>query len=141
MSKNQPSSNPTYFKIHSRSCKQSFVMVEISAQDVNNSIDNIKPHSAPGVDGISPKFIKLAKPILPPYIASLFNKCIQQENFPHDFKLAHVIPIPKTFSKSLDKFQCQRRGLAVPSAGDRFYVTGSICGWNRSHLTYVMGGC
>ena len=86
---------------------QSFVMDEISAQDVSNSIDNIKPHSAPGVDGISPKFIKLAKPILFPYLASLFNECIQQEIFPHDFKLAHVIPIPKTSPKSLDEFRAR----------------------------------
>ena len=55
MSKNSPSSNPTSFKIHSKSCMQSFVMDEISAQDISNSIDNVKPHSAPGVDGISPE--------------------------------------------------------------------------------------
>ena len=36
---------------------------------------------------------------------------------------------------------CQRHGLAVPHAGDRFSVTGSIRGWSRSHLTYVTGGC
>ena len=76
-------------------------MDEISAQDVSNSIDNSKPHSAPGVDGIFPKFIKLVKPILSPYLASLFNKCIQQEIFPYDFKLAHVIPIPKTLQNLL----------------------------------------
>ena len=36
---------------------------------------------------------------------------------------------------------CQRHGLAVLRAGDRFYVTGLIHGWNRSYLTYVTGGC
>ena len=36
---------------------------------------------------------------------------------------------------------CQRHGLAVPRAGDRSYVTGSICDWSRSHLTYITGGC
>ena len=36
---------------------------------------------------------------------------------------------------------CQRHGLAVPRAGDRFYVTGSIRSWSRSHLTYITGGC
>ena len=56
------------------------------------------------MDGISPKFIKLAKPVLSPYLASLFNKCVQQEIFPCDFKLAHVILIPKTSPKSLDEF-------------------------------------
>ena len=35
----------------------------------------------------------------------------------------------------------QRHGLAVPRAGDRSYVTGSIRGWSRSQLTYLMGGC
>ena len=38
-------------------------------------------------------------------------------------------------------FICQRHGLAVPRAGDRSYVTGSIRGWSRSHLTYLMDGC
>ena len=68
MPKNLPSSTPTFFKIQSKSYMQSFVMDEISAQDVSNSIDNIKPHSAPGVDGISPKYIKLTKPILSSYL-------------------------------------------------------------------------
>ena len=35
----------------------------------------------------------------------------------------------------------QRQGLAVPRAGGRSYVTGSILGWNRSHLTYIPDGC
>ena len=38
-------------------------------------------------------------------------------------------------------FFCQRHGLAVPRAGDRSYVTGSVRGWSRSHLTYITGGC
>ena len=31
---------------------------------------------------------------------------------------------------------CQRHGLAVSRADYRFYMTGSIHGWSRSHLTY-----
>ena len=31
--------------------------------------------------------------------------------------------------------------LAVQRAGDRSYVTGSIRGWSRSHLTNIPGGC
>ena len=40
--------------------------------------------------------------------------------------------------KQYDKFfcvVCQRYGLAVPRAGDKPYVTGSIRGCSRSHLT------
>ena len=36
---------------------------------------------------------------------------------------------------------CQRHGLAVPRVGDRSYVTGSICCWSLSYLTYATGGC
>ena len=84
MSKNLPSSNSFFFKTYSKSCMQSLVMDKITAQDVNNSIDSIKSHSAPGVNGISPKFIKLAKLMLSPYLASLFNKCVLQKIFSHD---------------------------------------------------------
>ena len=49
--------------------------------------------------------MKLAKCILSPYLANLFNKCIDQDNFPFDFETAYVVPIPKTSSpKSLDEF-------------------------------------
>ena len=55
---------------------------------------------------ISPKFVKLAKCILSPYLANLLNKCIDQDIFPFDFKIAYVILIPKTSSpKSLDEFR------------------------------------
>ena len=94
------------FRIYNKSCLQSFVLQEITTEDVSNAIDSIKSHSAPGKDEISPKFVKLAKCILSPYLANLFNKCIDQDVFPFDFKIAYVIPIPKTSSpKSLDEFR------------------------------------
>ena len=81
----------------------SFMLHEITPEEVSNCISNIIPYSAPGMDGIPPKFVKLARYILSPYLAKLFNKCIEQEIFPRDFKVAYVIPIPKTSSpKSLE---------------------------------------
>ena len=75
-------------------------------EDINNVIDNIKSYSTPDKDDISPKFVKLAKYILSPYLANLFNKCIDQDIFPFNFKAAYVMPIPKTSSpKSLDEFR------------------------------------
>ena len=57
------------------------------------------------MDEIPPKFVNLARCILSPYLAKLFNKCIEQKIFPSDFKVTYVIPIPKTSSpKSLDEF-------------------------------------
>ena len=35
----------------------------------------------------------------------------------------------------------QRQGVTVPRADDRSYMMGSIRGWNRSLMAYIMGGC
>ena len=103
MSKKLPFSNSSSFKIHSKSCMKSFLLEEITLEKINFYIDNLKSNSSPGIDDLPPKFIKLAKCILSPHLVILFNKCIKQEIFPNDFKLAYVIPIPKTLSpKSLD---------------------------------------
>ena len=60
MSNNLPCSKLS-FKIYKKPCLQSFVLHEITTEDVSNVIDNIKSHSATGKDDISPKFVKLAE--------------------------------------------------------------------------------
>lgn len=97
MAKNIPQSSNS-FKFHDKSCMKSFVFQEIDEEEVSSHINNIKASSTPGSDEISPKFVKLAKVILSPFLTKLFNKCIQQEIFPDAFKIAHVIPIPKVSS-------------------------------------------
>lgn len=92
--------------IYSKSCTQSFVMHEIIEEEVIDCINNIKSHSAPGLDGISPKFVKMAKTIVAPYLTKLFNKCINEETFPDQFKIASVTPIPKKTSlKTINDFR------------------------------------
>ena len=84
---------------------QSFVLQEITTEDVSNVIDSIKSHSAPGKDNTTPKFVKLAKCILSPYLANLFSKCIDPEIFPFNFNTAYVIPVLKTLSpKYINEF-------------------------------------
>ena len=69
-------------------------------------ISDVKSNSAPGIDGISPKFIKMAKVALAPILTKLYNKCLQQECFPDDFKVGQVIPISKTLApKELGEFR------------------------------------
>ena len=79
---------------------------EITPEEVSKCISNIKSYSAPDMDGIPPKFVKLATCILSPYLVKLFNECMKQDIFRRDFKIAYVIPIPKALSpKSLDEFR------------------------------------
>ena len=106
MSKSIPNTKNSDFKIYSESCLQSFVFQEIEEQEINYCISSIKATSAPGSDNIPPKFVKLAKIVLTPFLTKLFNKCIQQETFPDAFKIAYVIPIPKVSSpKSLNELR------------------------------------
>ena len=102
MSKNIPNEKDSVFKIHDKSCLQSFAYQDIDEEKVNFCINNIKVSSAPGSDGIPPRFVKLAKTILTPLLTKIFNKCIQHKIFPIAFKTAQVIPILKiSFPKSL----------------------------------------
>ena len=61
MSKNIPKEKNSAFKIHDKSCLQSYVFQEIDKEEVNFFVNNIKINSAPGSDGIPPRFVKLAK--------------------------------------------------------------------------------
>ena len=80
MSKKLPFSNSSSFKIHSKSCMKSFLFEEITLEEINFCIDNLKSNSSPGIDDLPPKFIKMAKCILSPHLVILFNKCIKTRN-------------------------------------------------------------
>ena len=82
------------------------MLLDIVKSEVARSIDNIKTNSAAGPEGITPKFIKMAKVVLVPVLTKLYNKCLEEKCFPDDFKLSHVIPILKTAApKELDDFR------------------------------------
>ena len=67
---------------------------------------DVKSNPAPGIDGISPKFVKMARVVLTPILTKLYNKCLQQECFPDEFKVGQVIPVPKTLTpKELGEFR------------------------------------
>ena len=77
---------------------QSFVMHEISEDEVRTSLNNVKAHAAHGFDHIPAKFLKAAACVLTPLLIRIFNKCAAQEIFPNDYKIAYVVPIPKVSS-------------------------------------------
>ena len=93
---NQTSSHQ--INIHSKHCVQSFVMHEICEDEVRTSLNYVKAHTAHRFNHISAKFIKIAACVLTPFLTRMFNKCVEQETFPNDYKTAYVIPIPKVSS-------------------------------------------
>ena len=102
--KDAKSLNNLALTVRSKRCCQSFVLHEIT--EVDTCINNIKSQSAPGLDGISPKFIKFSQVVLTPFLTRLFNKRISQKAFPDSFKTAAIIPIPKISSpNSMNDFR------------------------------------
>ena len=85
---------------------QSFTLHEITESEVSLATSDVKSNSAPGINGISPKFVKMARVVLTPILTKLYIKCLQQECFPDEFKVGQVIPIPKTLTpKELVEFR------------------------------------
>ena len=60
MARNVPKSS-NCFKVFSQSNKESFVLQEISEEDVNSSIHKIKIALSKGTDETPPEFVKLSK--------------------------------------------------------------------------------
>ena len=72
---NQTSSHQ--INIHSKHCVQSFVMHEISDDEVRTSLNNVKTHTAHGFDHILAIFIKTAACVLTPFLTRIFSKCVE----------------------------------------------------------------
>ena len=55
--------------------------LDIVKNEVHCAIDNIKRNSAPGLDGIPPKLIKMAQVVLVPVLSKLYDKCLKKNAF------------------------------------------------------------
>ena len=63
------------------------------------------PLKATGSDGVPTKLYKTAALILAEPICSLINECIRQRKFPSIWKIADVIPVPKSRGASPDDYR------------------------------------
>jgi len=77
------------------STTSSFSFVCASESEVFSSLIYVKSNST-GLDGITPKFLKLLLPKLVPVITHIFNTIFTKSVFPKKWKLAKIIPIPKS---------------------------------------------
>ena len=63
-------------------------------------ISKLKSNSAPGPDGITPRFLKDHSDILSIPMSIIFNKSMYTSTVPKDWKDANVTPILKKGAKS-----------------------------------------
>jgi len=67
----------------------------ISVIDVYSSLTSIKSNAI-GLDNIDPKFIKLIMIPLLPILTHIFNTILTKSTFPKAWKMAKIVPIPKS---------------------------------------------
>ena len=72
----------------------------ISPSQVSAFINNLDPSKSTGLDGVSPRILKLACDVLSKSIAALINKSITTGQFPDKLKIAKVFPIFKNGDKT-----------------------------------------
>ena len=95
--------HPSINKIETnRTNKDRFFFKPINEDFVTKQINKLSIKKATGYDGISPKIIKFAQPVITNPIKVLINKSIDQSIFPEKLKAAQVSPLFKK-NNSLDK--------------------------------------
>jgi len=91
----------TSFTTFMKSISQSFVLDGTCAEEIIACITNLKNTSSSGIDGISTKFLKLAKGTIAPILAKLFNKSMENGEYPDCLKISQIVPVPKRPSPSI----------------------------------------
>ena len=67
----------------------------IKSDELKSILNSLDPSKSTGIDGISPKMLKLASDVLLPSLLQMTNICIHTGVFPDVLKEARIIPIHK----------------------------------------------
>lgn len=82
-----------------------FVFSNVDEDIVLRAVQSIKSNAV-GADQIPIKFIKLLIPVILPILTHVLNFALTSSCFPSSWKIAHILPIPKTNSpKDLNDFR------------------------------------
>lgn len=75
-------------------------MIPATTDEVIKIIDNLDANTGSGIDGITTKSIKCVKKIIASELTQCINLCLKQGIFPDSLKIAKIIPIYKSGSRS-----------------------------------------
>lgn len=89
----------TVYDVTSTATSCVFSFQSISEEFVVNSIKQLKPNKAIGLDKISARLLKDSVEVIAPVLTSLFNMSLETSAFPSIWKSARVVPLFKKGSK------------------------------------------
>ena len=96
----------------------SMFLHETDQAEILTLISSLEKQKACGYDHISNKILKSTSYVIAPFLAKLFNECMQQGIFPDAYKIAKVIPLFKGGDK--EDMNCYRPISLLPALGKLF---------------------
>ena len=79
----------------------SMVLTETTPNEVSKILKTLKNKYSTGPDGISNAILKCCSPIIETYLCTFINRCIREQVFPQQLKIAKVIALYKKDNKLL----------------------------------------
>ena len=95
-----PKSNIDYKSFLTSPVQDTFFLKPVSKEDVLKEILKLNHNKSAGPDGFTPKIVQTCAYVLFEPLTYIFNKSIQMGIYPDFFKLAKVLPIYKSKTKS-----------------------------------------
>ena len=90
-----PPHNKSYKDFLTHPTSKEFKFINVNEEEVKKVIENLKPKSSSGVDGISNKLLKLSKDIIAAPYALIINQSFTTGIYPDKLKIGKVLPIYK----------------------------------------------
>ena len=92
-----PSHNPSIFPPNSH--YGSFVLTEVTEEEVIDAINGLKSNAAPGYDEITVSLLKITSAHIAAPLVNIFNSSFNSGIFPSRMKIAKITPIHKKGSQ------------------------------------------
>ena len=82
--------------VHENDHRELFMFSAVTESLVENIVNGLPSNKAPGADKITSRVLKDSLPAILPIITHLFNKSFATGTFARSWKMAEVIPVPKS---------------------------------------------
>ena len=91
--------HPSIKAISNRRFSSEFNYSPVSTSHIRNILDHLNPRKAVGVDGTSPRILRLGSPVLTEEVTKLINFCILNRSLQPEWKHARLTPF---FKRGID---------------------------------------